>query len=139
MMQQFLLCLPRLPESLLVILFAVVMWSVSSMNPWAVIQIPGKEWITGALWIIGFALIIFAAVEFISAKTTANPLTPGLATSIVTIGVYRLGQPYVCRIFVDACGMGRIFNKCPVCFVVTAVCCVFKSISDYSGRKCSIS
>ena len=91
-MQQFLLCLPRLPESLLVILFAVVMWSVSSMNPWAVIQIPGKEWITGALWIIGFALIIVAAVEFISAKTTANPLTPGLATSIVTTGVYRLSR-----------------------------------------------
>lgn len=56
------------------------------------IQIPGKEWVAGALWLIGFALIIVAAVEFISAKTTANPLTPGLATSIVTTGVYRLSR-----------------------------------------------
>ncbi|HMW40557.1 MAG: isoprenylcysteine carboxylmethyltransferase family protein [Bacteroidetes bacterium] len=77
---------------MLVLLFAVVMWFVSSMNPWAVIQIPGKEWVAGALWLIGFALIIVAAVEFISAKTTANPLTPGLATSIVTTGVYRLSR-----------------------------------------------
>ncbi len=82
----------KILPAILVILFAVVMWSVSSMNPWAVIQIPGKEWMAGALWIIGFALIIIAAVEFISAKTTVNPLTPGLATSIVTIGVYRLSR-----------------------------------------------
>ncbi len=84
----------KIPPAMLVLLFAVVMWFVSSMNPWAVIQIPGKEWVAGALWLIGFALIIVAAVEFISAKTTANPLTPGLATSIVTTGVYRLsGNP----------------------------------------------
>ena len=82
----------KILPAILVILFAVVMWSVSSMNPWAVIHIPGKEWMAGALWIIGFALIIVAAVEFISAKTTANPLTPGLATSIVTTGVYRLSR-----------------------------------------------
>ena len=82
----------KIPPAMLVLLFAVVMWFVSSMNPWAVIQIPGKEWVAGALWLIGFALIIVAAVEFISAKTTANPLTPGLATSIVTTGVYRLSR-----------------------------------------------
>ncbi len=82
----------NIPPAMLVLLFAVVMWFDSSMNPWAVIQIPGKEWVAGALWLIGFALIIVAAVEFISAKTTANPLTPGLATSIVTTGVYRLSR-----------------------------------------------
>ncbi|SEG11335.1 methyltransferase family protein [Nitrosomonas ureae] len=82
----------KIPPAILVLLFAVVMWFVSSMSPWAVIQIPGKEWGAGALWIMGLALIIVAAIEFISAKTTANPLTPGLATSIVTTGVYRLSR-----------------------------------------------
>lgn len=77
---------------MLVLLFAVAMWLVSSMSAWAVIQIPGKEWLAGALWLMGFALIIAAAVEFISAKTTVNPFTPGLATSIVTMGVYKLSR-----------------------------------------------
>ncbi|HNH52724.1 MAG TPA: methyltransferase, partial [Nitrosomonas sp.] len=62
------------------------------MSPWTVIQIPDKELVAGALWLMGFVLIIVAAVEFISAKTTVNPLTPGLATSIVTTGVYRLSR-----------------------------------------------
>jgi protein-S-isoprenylcysteine O-methyltransferase Ste14 len=82
----------KIPPAMLVLLFAVVMWFISSMNPWAMIQIPSKEWVATALWLMGFALIIVAAVEFISAKTTANPLTPGLATSIVTTGVYRLSR-----------------------------------------------
>lgn len=82
----------KIPPAMLVLLFAVVMWFVSSMSPWAVIQIPGKECVAGALWIMSFALIIVAATEFISAKTTANPLTPELATSIVTTGVYRLSR-----------------------------------------------
>jgi len=82
----------KIPPAMLVLLFAVVMWFVSSMSSWVVIQIPGKEWVAGALWLMGFALIIVAAVEFISAKTTVNPLTPGLATSIITTGVYRLSR-----------------------------------------------
>ncbi|MCC6921460.1 MAG: isoprenylcysteine carboxylmethyltransferase family protein [Nitrosomonas sp.] len=82
----------KIPPAVLVLLFTVVMWSVSLMSPWTVIQIPDKELVAGALWLMGFVLIIVAAVEFISAKTTANPLTPGLATSIVTTGVYRLSR-----------------------------------------------
>ena len=82
----------KIPPAVLVLLFTVVMWSVSLMSPWTVIQILDKELVAGALWLMGFVLIIVAAVEFISAKTTANPLTPGLATSIVTTGVYRLSR-----------------------------------------------
>lgn len=82
----------KIPPAVLVLLFTVVMWSVSLMSPWTVIQIPDKELVAGALWLMGFVLIIVAAVEFISAKTTVNPLTPGLATSIVTTGVYRLSR-----------------------------------------------
>lgn len=82
----------KIPPAMLVILFAVAMWLVSSMSAWAVIQIPGKEWVAGALGLMGFALITVAAVEFISAKTTANPLTPESTTSIVPTGVYRLSR-----------------------------------------------
>ena len=41
---------------------------------------------------MGFALIILAAVEFNLAKTTPNPLIPGLATSLVITGAYKLSR-----------------------------------------------
>lgn len=82
----------KIPPAVLVILFAITMWIISFMNPGAVIQIPGKEWVVGILWLAGFSLITVAAVQFISAKTTVNPMTPGLVTSIVATGIYRLSR-----------------------------------------------
>jgi len=82
----------KIPPVALVVLFALAIWFVARMNPWAGVQIPGKEWVALALLIMGFALIIAGAVVFISAKTTANPMTPELATSIVNRGVYKLSR-----------------------------------------------
>ena len=82
----------KIPPALLALLFAVVMWFVSSMSPWAVIQIPGKEWVAGALWIMSFALIIVAAIEFISAKTTANPLTTANKRTNIAGGILSSRQ-----------------------------------------------
>jgi len=62
------------------------------MNPWAGVQIPGKEWVELVILIAGFALIIAGASTFISAKTTVNPMTPELATSIVSSGIYKLSR-----------------------------------------------
>lgn len=82
----------KIPPAGLVLLFALAMWLTAGMNPRAIIQIPGKEWVAIVLLMLGCALIIVAAVEFVSAKTTANPLTPGLATLIVTKGIYKLSR-----------------------------------------------
>ena len=82
----------KIPPVALVVLFALAAWFVARMNPWAGVQIPGKEWVALALLIMGFALIIAGAVVFISAKTTVNPMTPELATSIVNRGVYKLSR-----------------------------------------------
>lgn len=82
----------KIPPAGLVLLFAAAMWLTAGMNPWAIIQIPGREWIAIVLSILGCTLIIVAAIEFISARTTVNPLTPGLATEIVTKGIYKLSR-----------------------------------------------
>ncbi|MDP1787036.1 isoprenylcysteine carboxylmethyltransferase family protein [Nitrosomonas sp.] len=82
----------KIPPVALVVLFALAIWFVAQMNPWAGVQIPGKEWVALALLIAGFALIIAGAVVFISAKTTVNPMTPELATSLVSRGVYKLSR-----------------------------------------------
>lgn len=80
----------KIPPAVLVLLFALVMWLVAKMTSWAIVQIPGKEWVAFALWMAGAALICAGIVAFVSAKTTANPLTPELSASIVTTGVYGL-------------------------------------------------
>lgn len=82
----------KIPPAALVLLFALVMWIVSKMASWAIVQIPGKEWVAFALWMAGAALIGAGITALISAKTTANPLTPELSASIVTTGVYGLSR-----------------------------------------------
>ncbi len=82
----------KIPPVALVILFALAMWLVARMSPGAGIQIPGREWVALVILIVGFALIIAGAVAFISAKTTVNPMTPELATSIVSSGIYKLSR-----------------------------------------------
>lgn len=82
----------KIPPAVLVILSAIAMWIISFMNPGAVIQILGKEWAAGILCLADFTLITVAAVQFIYAKTTVNPMTPGLASSIVVTGIYRLSR-----------------------------------------------
>jgi protein-S-isoprenylcysteine O-methyltransferase Ste14 len=82
----------KIPPAVLVLLFAFVMWLVSKMAPWTVVQIPGKEWVALALWMAGAVLISAGIIVFFSAKTTANPLAPELSTSLVTKGVYGLSR-----------------------------------------------
>lgn len=80
----------KIPPAVLALLFAFAVWLVAKMAPWAVVQIPGKEWVALALWMAGLVLISAGIIAFISAKTTANPFTPESSTSLVTRGVYRL-------------------------------------------------
>lgn len=97
----------KIPPVALVLLFALTIWFVARMNPWAGVQIPGREWVALMLLIVGFALIIAGAVTFISAKTTVNPMTPGLATSIVNRGVYKLSRnPMYLGFFLILAGWG---------------------------------
>ena len=99
----------KIPPVALVVLFALAIWFVAWMNPWADLQIPGREWVALVLLIMGFALIIAGAVVFISAKTTVNPMTPELATSIVNRGVYKLSRnPMYLGFFLMLVGWGML-------------------------------
>ncbi|AEJ01104.1 isoprenylcysteine carboxyl methyltransferase [Nitrosomonas sp. Is79A3] len=82
----------KIPPVALVLLFALAMWLVARASPGAGIQIPDREWVALVILIAGFALIIVGASAFISAKTTVNPMTPELATSIVSSGIYKLSR-----------------------------------------------
>ncbi|WP_297324113.1 isoprenylcysteine carboxylmethyltransferase family protein [Nitrosomonas sp.] len=82
----------KIPPAGLVLLFAAAMWLTAQTNSWAMVQIPGEEWVAIALSMLGCTLIIVAAIQFISARTTVNPLTPESATEIVTQGIYKLSR-----------------------------------------------
>ncbi len=77
---------------MLALLFACAMGFVAWICPWATVEIPQRIFLALGVWGVGFALIIAGAATFISAKTTVNPFTPELATSMVTSGIYRLSR-----------------------------------------------
>ncbi len=99
----------KIPPVALVLIFAFTIWFVARIHPWAGVQIPGREWMALMLLIAGFALIIAGAATFISAKTTVNPMTPDLATSIVNRGVYKLSRnPMYLGFFLMLVGWGML-------------------------------
>ena len=82
----------KIPPVIVVFIFACVMWMMALFNVWASISIPAEEVVALVIGLIGSSLVIAGAVEFRAAKTTVNPLTPELATSIVTKGIYRFSR-----------------------------------------------
>ena len=82
----------KIPPVIVVFIFACVMWMMALFNVWASISIPAEEVVALVIGLIGSSLVVAGAVEFRAAKTTVNPLTPELATSIVTKGIYRFSR-----------------------------------------------
>lgn len=82
----------KIPPAGVMLMFALTMRLIADVSAWALIQIPGKTWVAVGLLMLGCALIVIAAVTFILAKTTVNPLTPELTIAIVTTGIYKLSR-----------------------------------------------
>jgi len=82
----------KVPPVIVMFLLAWVMWMIASFNTWASLPVPAKEIVALVMGLLGSALIVAGAAEFRSVKTTVNPLTPELATSIVTKGIYRYSR-----------------------------------------------
>lgn len=82
----------KVPPVVVVLLLGNMMWIMASLNAWASLHIPAKETIAIIIGLIGSVPIVMAAAQFRAAKTTFNPLTPELATSMVTNGIYRFSR-----------------------------------------------
>jgi protein-S-isoprenylcysteine O-methyltransferase Ste14 len=76
----------------LALLFAALMWLLSTSLPSLGWTSPWRTTAAAVLFSAGFAIALAGVLEFRRAKTTVNPLTPEAAAVIVTSGIYRLSR-----------------------------------------------
>jgi protein-S-isoprenylcysteine O-methyltransferase Ste14 len=83
---------PLVPPPVIVVVIGALMWAVNKMLPWGRIELEFGNIAAMSLLAIGLLLIAFAAIQFIVAKTTINPLRPSHASNLVTSGVFAISR-----------------------------------------------
>ena len=78
----------KVPPILLVPLFGVLMWLVSAYSSFT-IALPWRAVFILIFFGVGLVIFLAGVLTFRQAKTTVNPLTPEVTTTIVTSGIYR--------------------------------------------------
>jgi protein-S-isoprenylcysteine O-methyltransferase Ste14 len=79
----------RIPPPLVAVVVAAGMYALARWWPLARFELP-SPWLTGlAVACVGGAISMAGARAFRQAGTTANPLHPERASSVVTSGIYR--------------------------------------------------
>ncbi|MBL8498951.1 isoprenylcysteine carboxylmethyltransferase family protein [Nitrosomonas sp. JL21] len=111
----------KVPPVVVVFLLAWAMWMVASFNAWASLSIPAKEASALVTGLVGIALIVAGAAEFRAARTTVNPLTPELATSMVTKGIYRYSRNPMYLGFLIMLGAWGVFLENAVAIALVPV------------------
>lgn len=82
----------KVPPVAVAIVCAAAMAGVRAAWPSAVLHVPGRAPLAGLLAVAGVAVAVAGVVAFRRARTTVNPTTPGLASALVSGGVYRLSR-----------------------------------------------
>jgi protein-S-isoprenylcysteine O-methyltransferase Ste14 len=82
----------RIPPLALVLIFAAVMWLVSTYAPSLAIAISWRPTLVAALVGAGAAFAVAGVVAFRKAKTTVDPTKPEAASTMVVSGVYRVSR-----------------------------------------------
>lgn len=80
------------PPPVIVLICGLAMWAVSRYLPWATFAFPGRMPIALLLLTLALALMLAAAVSFIAARTTINPMRPARASTLITGGVFRISR-----------------------------------------------
>lgn len=82
----------KIPPVLVTILFAGLMWLVSSMAPSFPLEMKLRIAAFLIFAIAGTVVGLAGVASFRKANTTVNPLTPGASSSMVTSGIYRFSR-----------------------------------------------
>ena len=80
----------KVPPVALAVVFAVVMWTASTVLSSASLTLPGTSVIASAFAFIGGGIALAGVFAFRQHYTTVNPMKPETTTSIVTAGIYRV-------------------------------------------------
>lgn len=81
-----------IPPPVIAALVAALMWLTDAALPRARFELPLREWVVGALAVLGLALMLLAVWTFLRARTTVNPMHPERASSLVTTGVFAYSR-----------------------------------------------
>jgi len=82
----------KIPPPVLALVFGSAMYACARAAAVLALQIPGRTVLAAALAAAGIAVDLAAAVSFLRARTTINPMKPGSTRALVTSGVYRLSR-----------------------------------------------
>jgi protein-S-isoprenylcysteine O-methyltransferase Ste14 len=66
------------------------MWLVARALPGLAFAVPARQGIAAAMIVAGLLAGVLGVASFRRARTTLNPMAPGMASSLVVSGVYRL-------------------------------------------------
>ena len=79
----------KFPPVVLGLACVLFMWVASVLAPWADFRLPATDWVAGALYGLGLAIISIGVHTFRRAQTTIDPRTPEKTSQLVTHGIYN--------------------------------------------------
>lgn len=97
----------KIPPPVYGLITAVIMWWLDTQYP-ALAVIPAALSSSGSIIILaGFSIDLLALRQFFSKGTSANPLSPDKASTIVITGLYRYTRnPMYLGLLIALCGWG---------------------------------
>jgi protein-S-isoprenylcysteine O-methyltransferase Ste14 len=82
----------KIPPVLVALIFALLMWQIASVLPGTILAVSPRRVLIVLLIVAGVIFSVSGVVSFKNANTTVNPLIPGVSSSLVTSGIYRLSR-----------------------------------------------
>lgn len=82
----------KIPPPAVTLLFAILMWLLSTVESSLALAVPWRTTVAILLWSAGVMIALAGLLEFRRAKTTINPLNPEAATAVVSSGIYRFSR-----------------------------------------------
>jgi protein-S-isoprenylcysteine O-methyltransferase Ste14 len=103
------------PPPVVAIIVGLAMYFVDRHAPWGKIESAWQAPLAMVLLMLGLVVMLVAAMSFLRARTTINPMRPLRASRLMTTGIYRISRNpiYLADVLVLAAvavWLGNAFN-----------------------------
>jgi protein-S-isoprenylcysteine O-methyltransferase Ste14 len=103
----------------------ILMWMVVPVVPFAAFAVPYRTAIAQFLALAGLMVDVLGLLSFRHVHTTANPMTPGATTFLVTIGMYKYTRnPMYAGLLLVLFGWATYLSNA-VCFALVPLAAVY--------------
>jgi protein-S-isoprenylcysteine O-methyltransferase Ste14 len=80
------------PPPVIAIITGLAMYFVDRKTPWGKIESAWQTPLAMVLLMLGLVVMLVAAMSFLRARTTINPMRPMRASRLMTTGIYRISR-----------------------------------------------